>query len=161
MAERDAWVQSGGRAKRKAAETATGDESDEQSDEESSGSDAEEGKGSDGEEEEKDKSKKKRAVWCRSAFRWRWLMVDWVAWHDSWRRRNDVKHKTRVKESTAPKYVTCQQISMHDLAETNIQWMEQRKGEEREVLQQAKALAEAGVEVTDGEFLARVVRRGI
>jgi hypothetical protein len=63
MAERDAWVQSGGRAKRKAAETATLDESDEQSDEESSdGADADEGHGSDGEEEEKDKSKKKRAV---------------------------------------------------------------------------------------------------
>jgi hypothetical protein len=63
MAERDAWVQSGGRAKRKAAETATGDESDEQSDEESSdGADTDEGQGGDGEEEEKDKSKKKRAV---------------------------------------------------------------------------------------------------
>jgi hypothetical protein len=39
--------------------------------------------------------------------------------------------------------------------------MEQRNAEDRTVLQQAKALAEAGVEVTDGEFLARVVRRGI
>ena len=63
MAERDAWVQSGGRAKRKAVETATGVESDEQSDEESSdGADTDEGQGGDGEEEEKDKSKKKRAV---------------------------------------------------------------------------------------------------
>jgi hypothetical protein len=63
MADRDAWVQSGGRAKRKAAETATGDESDEQSDEESSdGADTDEGQVGDGEEEEKDKSKKKRAV---------------------------------------------------------------------------------------------------
>jgi hypothetical protein len=62
MAERDAGVQSGGRAKRKAVETATGDESGEQSDEESSGGDTDDGQGSDGEEEEKDKSKKKRAV---------------------------------------------------------------------------------------------------
>jgi hypothetical protein len=63
MADRDAGVQSGGRAKRKAAETATGDESDDrQSDEESSGGDTDEGQGGDGEEEEKDKSKKKRAV---------------------------------------------------------------------------------------------------
>jgi hypothetical protein len=72
-----------------------------------------------------------------------------------------VKHKIHVKESIKTKYVTCQQISMHDSAETNVLWMEQRNGEDREVLQQAKALAEAGVEVTDGEFLARVVRRGI
>jgi hypothetical protein len=63
MADRDAWVQSGGRTKRRAAETATGDESDEQSDEESSdGADTDGGQGGDGEEEEKDKSKKKRAV---------------------------------------------------------------------------------------------------
>jgi hypothetical protein len=72
-----------------------------------------------------------------------------------------MKHTIYQLESTTTKYVTCQQISMHDLAETNIPWMEQRNGEDRAVLQQAKALAEAGVEVTDGEFLARVVRRGI
>jgi hypothetical protein len=72
-----------------------------------------------------------------------------------------VKNESHVRESTTTKYVTWQQISMHDLAETNIPWMEQRKGEKCAVLQQAKALAEAGVEVTDGEFLARVVRRGI
>jgi hypothetical protein len=33
----------------------------------------------------------------------------------------------------------------------------QRRDEDSEVLRQAKALAEAGVVVTDGEFLARVV----
>jgi NAD/NADP transhydrogenase beta subunit len=33
----------------------------------------------------------------------------------------------------------------------------QRRDEDGEVLRQAKALAEAGVVVTDGEFLARVV----
>jgi hypothetical protein len=63
MAERDVGVQSGGRVKRKEAETATGDESVEQSDEESSdGADTDEGQGGDGEQEENDKSKKKRAV---------------------------------------------------------------------------------------------------
>ena len=35
--------------------------------------------------------------------------------------------------------------------------MVQRWAEDGEVLRQAKALAEAGVVVTDGEFLARVV----
>ena len=69
-----------------------------------------------------------------------------------------MKHKSRIEESTTPKYVTHQQISVHDLAERA---HGQRNGEQREVLQQAQALAEAGVEVTDGEFLARVVRRGI
>ena len=72
-----------------------------------------------------------------------------------------MRHRSHISESITTKYVTCQQISMHDSAEMNVPWMEQRNGEEREVLQQAKALAEAGVEVTDGEFLARVVRRGI
>ena len=72
-----------------------------------------------------------------------------------------MKHESLTAESIETEYVTCKQISMHDLAETNILWMEQRYGEDREVLQQEKALAEAGVEVTDGEFLARVVRRGI
>ena len=72
-----------------------------------------------------------------------------------------MKHKRLTAESIKTKYVTWQILSMHDLAETNILWMEQRYGEDREVLQQEKALAEAGVEVTDGEFLARVVRRGI
>jgi hypothetical protein len=33
----------------------------------------------------------------------------------------------------------------------------QRRDKDSEVLRQAKALAEAGVVVTDGEFLARVV----
>jgi hypothetical protein len=55
-------------------------------------------------------------------------------------------------------------ISVHIRQLTLIgQWTNvvQRNAEQREVLQQAQALAEAGVEVTDGEFLARVVRRGI
>ena len=69
-----------------------------------------------------------------------------------------MKHAIHVREGMTTKYVTWQQVSMYDSAERNmVQW----NAEDREVLQQAKALAEAGVEVTDGEFLARVVRRGI
>ena len=64
-----------------------------------------------------------------------------------------MRHKSPTAESMTPKYVTCQQISMHDSAEMNVPSMEQRYADDREVLQQAQALAEAGVEVTDGGFL--------